>query len=173
MLVEARDGRSQVHPPLLVGVADDLKALAVARTGNEAGHEGGELAPGHQTHRGAVRAEPFGADGAVGEQLGRLGVRDVDGKRREPDLQPGLGGVFGGGTEPLGVATGDPHGVAVQFSGDDAHVARGDVGGEVRAAGEPGKETGVVVDSSCSHAYECGYSCSSSAPLAIATEHSA
>src|SRR5690242_5578229 len=89
---------------------------------------------------------------AVGEQGRELVGGQLARERREPHLQPLGRSDFGGGAQLGGLTAGDPHGRAVQFPGDDAHLATDDVGVEVLAAAPAGGgETGVVVDALAAH----------------------
>src|SRR5262245_16438826 len=104
----------------------------------------------------------LGAVRAVGEQRRELLGGQLARERREPHLQAFGRGEFAGDAEPCGITAGDPHGRAVEFPGDDAHLAADHAGVEVRSAVLPaGAEAGVVVDALAAHGDSFQYAAAS------------
>jgi hypothetical protein len=99
------------------------------------------------------RAQPLGALRAVGEQVEQLVLREAVGKRTEPDLEPGVGGMPRGDLQAVRVAASDAHRGAVQVVADDAHLAPHDLRVERLAGTGPDvQEAGVVGNALGSHA---------------------
>lgn len=104
---------------LRVGRAEDPQALLDGVAGKEPQGEQAQLGAGDEHDLGAPPAEPLGAVGAVGQEVEQLVGSQVAGEGGEPDLQAGLCGERRRGLEPVWVAAGDAHGVAVQVVADD------------------------------------------------------
>src|SRR5262252_5139494 len=94
----------------------------------------------------------LGAVRTVGEQRRKLVGGQLAREWREPHLQPFGRGKLAGNAEPFRLSAGDPHGRAVEFPGDDAHLAADDARVEVRTAVLPAwAESGVVVNALAAH----------------------
>src|SRR5262249_55031270 len=96
---------------------------------------------------------PLGAFSAVCEKIEQLVSGQLTCERAEPDLQVSGGGVYGGDLQPVHIAAGDAHCVAMQVVADDAHLALHNLRIEGFVGGHPGAvdKAGVIVDSFASH----------------------
>src|SRR5690606_21015827 len=100
----------------------------------------------------AACPESLGDVGALDEEREHLLTGLLARERTEPHLEAGVGGVCGGDGESVRVVAGDTYGRAMQFVGDDAHVAAHGVAVEAHPRGTARRvRAGVVVHALAAH----------------------
>lgn len=136
-------GQAALHPRHVdVALLEVLDAVQDRLTGDDPRHEQPELAAHAEVDARALPPQPLREPPALGDALQDLPLGYVPEGRLEPDVQPALGGLGGGGDEALDAVAGDVEGVGVQVVADDPDV-RTHPRGAPRGTGRLSRADGV------------------------------